>query len=161
MLGWSTRSTWKLVVHRVACMGTSRLTRRKWAISCCGLLRLAALLEFFEFDALLVSLPSMQTAIRWGDEHLNMARNAYRAGPSEADLVALARQMLRWFRDEYAALGPIGHGHITSRCPGVFRGKASLIEQTLDYLLVNGFVMQVPSIRGKRFAPTTRPGLDA
>lgn len=124
-------------------------------------LRIAALLEYFEFDAILVSLPSMQEAIRLGNQYLNMARNAYRAGPSEADLVALARQMLMWLRQQCAVLGPIGHGHITSRCPGVFRGKDSLLEQTLDHLLVNGFVLQVPSVRGKRYVPTAKPGLDA
>ena len=115
-------------------------------------LRIAAILEFFEKDSLVIDIASLRQAIRWGEMYLENARKLYQTSLDSQELQALATQLHLWIINECLQLGApnISRSRLTSRCPYIFRKSKLLLEEVLD-LLVSGRQVQVFPVKGARF----------
>lgn len=111
-------------------------------------LRIAALLEYFERDSTCIDLDSLETAIHWGQMFLESARNLYAAGPTEAEQAELDAKMLDWMRKFTAGVSAVLRGTITSHCPNAFRGNKALIDETLNRLVAAGQIFRIAAPRG-------------
>ena len=116
-------------------------------------LRMAALLQYFETDATTIELPSLELAIRWGNFYLDSAREIYRSSYSDAEMAELCNKMLTWLYQFTGCAKPVRRGEIGAYCPAVFRGNKDLIEQTLNLLVGSGLVSKIEGARGDSYVP--------
>lgn len=115
-------------------------------------LRLAALLEYFEADSTTIQLTCLETAIRWGYSSLRAVRAIYQLGYTDAEQIELMDKMLEWLRRYTAGAAPVRRGDISANCPSVFRGKKGLIDQTLNHLVAAGAIFCIQGQRGEFYS---------
>lgn len=120
-------------------------------------LRIAALLEYFEEDSTMIELDSLETAINWGYCFMQSAREVYATGHTEAEQAQLDMKMLDWLRKCTAGVYAMRRGDIGANCPAAFRGKKALIDETLNRLVAGGSVFRFPGPRGVVCYTTVMP----
>lgn len=119
-------------------------------------LKISALLEFFETNSLTIELPQISRAIRWGYLYLENAQKLYQNDLDSFEMQQLCSQLCQWIANECNQLGVphIARSRLTSRCPYVFRKSPRLLEEILE-ILVSRQEIQIFSKRNARFIRLT------
>ncbi len=105
-------------------------------------LRIAALMEFFEDDSLTINPSSLRQAIAWGLMYLENAKKLYQTSLDSVEIQTLATQLHSWMLDQCRQLGAfqISRSWLTSRCPYAFRRSPLLLAEILDVLEVQRLI---------------------